>query len=238
MDTYNELTEALAQIRVATTPAAVWPSVKEFSANFGYSHLFALDLTRVAGGVQGASLYSDAPNVLTVVDREMLATKHPLIRNCLEASETFLVSEVRNAPANRGARWTELLADTVRLGEGLVIPVYRGDEPIAGANFGGATPDTSRLTRALLQVVSHAAVERAFALRDGKLAATRMLLSAREAQCLRQVAIGRPDAEIGRLLGISPRTVRFHVDSAKSKLGVSTRIQAVAKALRERIIGL
>jgi len=44
--------------------------------------------------------------------------------------------------------------------------------------------------------------------------------------------------EIGRLLGIRPRTVRFQVDGAKAKLGASTRIQAVAKALRERLIAL
>jgi LuxR family quorum sensing-dependent transcriptional regulator/LuxR family quorum-sensing system transcriptional regulator CciR len=91
--------------------------------------------------------------------------------------------------------------------------------------------------RALLQVVAHSAVERALALRDGRSPSV-SALSAREAQCLRHVAIGRPDAEIGQLLGISPRTVRFHVDSAKQKLGVQTRIQAVAKALRERIIAV
>jgi DNA-binding CsgD family transcriptional regulator len=119
----------------------------------------------------------------------------------------------------------------------LVVPIYRANQPIAGANFGGAKPDVSPLTRALLQVVAHAAVERALHLRDGK-RSTVNILSAREAQCLRQVAIGQPDVEIGQLLGISPRTVRFHVDSAKAKMGVSTRIQAVAKALRERIIAL
>ncbi len=235
MDTYDELTEALTRIRVATTPGALWPSVKEFSANFGYSHLSALDLTRVDGGAQEAALYSDAPNVLSVLDREMSMAQHPVIRNCFEAPDTFLVSDVRNAPIHRGARWLDLMADVVRSGEGLIVPVYRAGQAIAGTHFGGVKPDVSVLTRALLQVVSHAAVERALELRDGKRAAVNVL-SAREAQCLRHVAIGRPDAEIGRLLGISARTVRYHVDSAKTKLGVSTRIQAVAKALRERII--
>jgi DNA-binding CsgD family transcriptional regulator len=237
MDTYDELTEALTRIRVAATPAAVWPSVKEFSANFGYSHLSALDLTRVNGGAQEAALYSDVPNVLSVLDREMSMAQHPVVRNCFEAPETFLVSDVRNAPIHRGARWLDLMADVVRSGEGLVVPVYRAGQAIAGLNFGGGKPDVSPLTRALLQVVSHAAVERALDLRDGK-RSTVNILSPREAQCLTQVAIGRPDAEIGQLLGISARTVRFHVDRAKAKMGVSTRVQAVAKALRERIITL
>ncbi|NOT40181.1 MAG: hypothetical protein HOP13_06790 [Alphaproteobacteria bacterium] len=237
MDTYAELTEALARIRAAATQTAVWPGVKDFSARFGYSHLFALDLTRLAGGISEAMLHSDTPNVVGAFDRELTAEQHPVIRACMEAPQTFLVSEVRDAPAQKGAPWTKFLADVVRTGEGLVVPVYLGGQPFAAANFGGAKPDTSPLTRALLQVVAHAAVDRTIELRDGRPAAVNML-SAREAQCLRQVAIGRPDAEVGQLLGISPRTVRFHVDSAKAKLGVSTRIQAVAKALRERIIAV
>lgn len=237
MDTYADLTDALARIRAATAQTAVWPGVKEFAERFGYSHLLALDLTRVAGGAREALLHSDAVNVVWAFDRELRIDQHPVICGCMEAPNTFLISEVRNDPAQKGARWTEFLADAVRNGEGLVVPIYRGGLPVAAANFGGAKPDTSPLTRALLQVVSHAAAERSIELRDGR-APVGNLLSAREAQCLRQVAIGRPDAEIGQLLGISPRTVRFHVDSAKAKLGVSTRIQAVAKALRERIIAV
>lgn len=237
MDAYGELSDTLARIRGAVAMHAVWPCVKEFAALFGYSHFLALDLGRVVSGTREAQLYSDAPTVLTDVDREMLATQHPLIQRCLESPATFLVSEYRNDPAHRGARWLELMADVVRQGDGLVVPVYRAGQPIAGANFGGLSPDTSALTRSLLQVAVHAGVERALALRDGRSPAI-SLLSVREAQCLRQVAIGHPDVEIGALLGISPRTVRFHVDSAKAKLGVSTRIQAVAKALRERVIVL
>jgi DNA-binding CsgD family transcriptional regulator len=236
-DAYGELTETLACIRAARITAAVWPSVKDFAARFGYSHVLALDLTRVVGGARQALLYTDEPKVLTEFDRELLASKHPVVQRCLENPETFLISEFRNDPAHRDARWLQLTAEVVRQGEGLVVPVYRAGLPIAGANFGGLSPDTSALTRALLQVVIHAAVERTLALRDGQSPAV-ATLSAREAQCLRQVAVGHADAEIGALLGISPRTVRFHVDSAKAKLGVSTRIQAVAKALRERIIAV
>jgi DNA-binding CsgD family transcriptional regulator len=191
----------------------------------------------MVGGAREALLYSDEPSILTDIDREMLAAQHPLVRSCMDSPQTFLVSELRNDPAHHGARWIELMADVVRQGEGLIVPVYRAGQPIGGMNLGGRQPDTTALTRALLQVVAHAAVERALALRDGRSPAV-SALSAREAQCLRQVAIGLPDAEIGALLGISPRTVRFHVDSAKAKLGVSTRIQAVAKALRERIIAI
>ena len=57
-------------------------------------------------------------------------------------------------------------------------------------------------------------------------------LSMRESECLRLAAQGNTDSAIGRLLSISPRTARFHIENAKKKLGVTTRTQAVAEALR------
>jgi DNA-binding CsgD family transcriptional regulator len=57
-------------------------------------------------------------------------------------------------------------------------------------------------------------------------------LSAREAECLRWVALGKTDSEIAIILSISPRTARFHIENAKRKLHVATRVQAVAEALR------
>jgi DNA-binding CsgD family transcriptional regulator len=53
-------------------------------------------------------------------------------------------------------------------------------------------------------------------------------LTARELECLRWAAGGKTDWEIGELLGISKSTAHFHVEQAKKKLGVSSRIQAVA----------
>ena len=62
------------------------------------------------------------------------------------------------------------------------------------------------------------------------------LLSPREAECLRLSAHGNTDGDIGRKLGISARTARFHIENAKKKLGVATRVQAVAEALRRKAI--
>ena len=55
------------------------------------------------------------------------------------------------------------------------------------------------------------------------------LLSAREGECLRWVAAGKTDWEIGMILGISSATVRFHIDRARGKLGVRSRAHAVAR---------
>ena len=58
----------------------------------------------------------------------------------------------------------------------------------------------------------------------------------REGQVLHWIAAGKSDWEIGQILNISAKTVNFHVERAKRKFGVSTRIQAVLAALRKGLI--
>lgn len=239
MTPYASLSETLTRVSSASSSSALWASVKDFVGRFGYTNVVAVDAGRLAAGVGGAVFYSDSPrDLLQSIDRQLVYAQHPIVLRSLSDPTPFLVSDLRNDPAQRGKPWTELLADVVKRGDGLIVPVYQGTEPRGGINYGGEKPDTSGLARGMIQVISHAAIERAMDLRNGNNTSPLQNLSVREAQCLRYVAIGHPDAEIGKILGISPRTVRFHVDSAKAKLGAATRIQAVAKALRERIIAV
>lgn len=61
-------------------------------------------------------------------------------------------------------------------------------------------------------------------------------LTPREKECLQWVAAGKTDWEISAILSIAERTVHTHVESAKTKLGVSTRVQAVVKAFLTNLI--
>ena len=57
-------------------------------------------------------------------------------------------------------------------------------------------------------------------------------LSKRECECLKWVAAGKTDWEIGEILTLSEKTVNVYVERAKHKLGVQTRTQAIVYALR------
>ena len=56
-------------------------------------------------------------------------------------------------------------------------------------------------------------------------------LTPRELECLRWVLKGKSDTDIGAILGISPTTVHFHIESVKKKFGVRTRTQAAAMVM-------
>jgi two-component system, NarL family, response regulator LiaR len=61
-------------------------------------------------------------------------------------------------------------------------------------------------------------------------------LTARERQVLVLLADGLAHDEIAKRLGIGSETVRTHVRKASSRLGASTRTQAVAIAIRLGLI--
>jgi DNA-binding response OmpR family regulator len=61
-------------------------------------------------------------------------------------------------------------------------------------------------------------------------------LNDREIEALTWAARGKTSAEISKILGLAKRTVDFHLDNARAKLGVSTRVQAAIKAASARLI--
>lgn len=61
-------------------------------------------------------------------------------------------------------------------------------------------------------------------------------LSGREAECLFWVSRGKSSADVGSILGLSPRTVDSYLEKVCAKLQVRTRIEAVALAVRSGLI--
>jgi DNA-binding CsgD family transcriptional regulator len=63
-----------------------------------------------------------------------------------------------------------------------------------------------------------------------------ILMTAKELDCLKWTAAGKTAWEASVILGISERTVRFHLNMAREKLNCTTTTQAVAKAVANHLI--
>jgi two-component system nitrate/nitrite response regulator NarL len=61
-------------------------------------------------------------------------------------------------------------------------------------------------------------------------------LTARERQCLRFLVDGLDTGQMAIRLGVSPATVRTHVQSLLTKLGVHSRLEAASLAVRHRLL--
>lgn len=83
----------------------------------------------------------------------------------------------------------------------------------------------TRIEPGLLSIQRHAALAEPEAL------AKMFQLTAREAETLYWVALGKTNREIGEIMQISPRTVNKHLEHVFEKLGVETRTAAAALVL-------
>jgi len=61
-------------------------------------------------------------------------------------------------------------------------------------------------------------------------------LNDREIEVLTWVARGKTSIEIAQIVGLTKRTVDFHTDNARAKLGAATRTEAAIKAATGRLI--
>jgi len=68
--------------------------------------------------------------------------------------------------------------------------------------------------------------------------AAKSILTVREIEILKWLYHGKSNVEIGMILGISPLTVKNHVQKILRKLNVLNRTQAVGKALASRILNV
>jgi DNA-binding NarL/FixJ family response regulator len=126
----------------------------------------------------------------------------------------------------------------------IVLTTFDGDEDIYRALQAGAKGyllkgmDLSELTEAIRTV--HAGRTR-IPPRVAEKLAERMgaaSLTARELEVLRLIVAGKSNKDIGTALFISEATVKTHVNSLLSKLGVEDRTQAATTALQRGIVHL
>lgn len=128
-------------------------------------------------------------------------------------------------------------AAAIGRGTGLIVPIagpqaYRGIAVICGD---GPEPD-DRL-RAQLHLWAIYAHDRMLALYGKGQMTQGPGLTAREIAVLRQYRNGQGDEEIALTLGITTRTVRFHFDNARHRLGARTRGEALVLAVNLHLLG-
>lgn len=114
--------------------------------------------------------------------------------------------------------------------EGFVVPVRDTDGALLTATFSGREVDLDPDVRGALHLAGYYFALRGRELVQGMDEGPPCPLSARQIECLRWVHAGKTDAEIGVLLGISPRTVHNHLEKAKAVLHTPKRAVAAFEA--------
>jgi DNA-binding CsgD family transcriptional regulator len=162
----------------------------------------------------------------------------PTVTHCIKQRRVVpLVWEQRHF-ASRMPQQMMGEASEFGLGGGVTFSVQGGHGEAAMMSLATrANPDAARrdvcgtLGEAqLLAFYLHEAIQR-IVLSKQSLPLLRPALTVREKECLTWAAEGKTTWEIANIIHVADRTVVFHLQNAKRKMGVATRQHAVARAL-------
>jgi LuxR family transcriptional regulator, quorum-sensing system regulator CciR len=118
--------------------------------------------------------------------------------------------------------------------EGIVVPMRSGDNSLGLVSFGGARQALAPIEQTFLTVVARSTFEVADRIENsGEVGHAAPILTAREIECLVLLARGHDDNEAGKVLGLSVRTVRFHLTNARWKFRASSRTHLAALAIAQ-----
>lgn len=176
--------------------------------------------------------------------REDYYSVDPLVSEGPRRQLPFLWEDITH-PEDLSLRQQTLYAEAADMGItcGITIPIHGRDGEYAGVNL---IPDgtlreqaeTLRQQRHFMHLValyyhSHSGIH---LLEQRFERPAPIVLSPREQEILTWVARGKSSWDVSLILNISERTVLFHIENAKKKLGVTSRTHLVVKAAMDGLI--
>jgi LuxR family quorum sensing-dependent transcriptional regulator len=160
----------------------------------------------------------------------------PLIRRSIQSYMPF-EWRADSYGSDGNPRVVEIMRRAAEFGlkHGYLVPIH-GPKGYEGCvSLAAKALDLSVPAKSAVHLMALYAFDRMRSLR-GNLSDRKILLTAREREVLSWVAAGKSAAQISQALKISKRTVDEHSQTAARKLGAANRTQAVAIAMRDRII--
>lgn len=243
MGRFRNVQEFVRQSRVMNDLDDLKRLIEDTACEFGVGYFLLSHHVNVLGPniVQLSNYPEDWSNVMRTSSHFSV---DPVIRACQKTAAPFLWSELdqllKLSPAQR-----DILTGARRkgLGPGFTVPIHIPGECTGSGSFavrGGKRLDNSVIPA--LQYVACFAFEaaRRLSLKADHLDATPSHargLTQRQLDCIVLAAQGKSDWDAGQILGISQRTVQEHLDTARKRYSVGSRMQLIVRTLFENQIG-
>lgn len=174
---------------------------------------------------------------LNIYTTQNVFTDDPVVREAIRRTAAFAWSGLTWTQLGQRARQIHQLARDFGWTEVVGIPAH-GPAGYQGlVSLGTMAPvDLAPRDLALLRAVGLAMHDRC-RMEDGLgVEQLPVPLTPREIECLQWAAVGKTDWEIGQVLDIKASTAHYHIEQAKKKLNVVSRVQAVALAVLRGLI--
>lgn len=182
----------------------------------------------------------DFPTAWTeTVDRRGYFTDDPVHVACQKSVAPFTWADVPKL-VSLSSRQREMLvaAQSAGLGGGFTVPIHVPGERTGSCTFSTrAGKDVPEAVLPAAQYIGCFAFEAArrvvqrIAAERGKRNAAQPKLTRRQLDCVVLAAQGKSDRDVAQILGITHHSVHQHMEDAKRKYDVSTRMQLIVRAL-------
>jgi LuxR family quorum sensing-dependent transcriptional regulator len=235
----REAFEFIDRLDRLSTIGAVMDATEHMLGRYGFAQFSFSGVPRNSDSMPGVVLAHRIPAELFKVYLERrYADIDPSMRHLRRTSEPFKWLDV---PYNseREPRAKELMALVTDFGlsQGFFVPIPSPAGTFGNVWMAGPKPELTTRTKPALHLIALYVFDRVHRL-VGRLPDQRPQLTAREQEVLVWTAAGKSAWEVGEILGIAKRTVDTHAQSALRKRGAANRAQAVAIAVRERLINI
>jgi LuxR family quorum sensing-dependent transcriptional regulator len=235
----REAFEFIDRLDRLTTVSAVMDATERVLARYGFEHFSFSGTPRNSGHLPAIVLAHRIPAELfkLYVERHY-ADVDPAMRLLRRTTEPFKWLDVPYDPEQepRAAEVMSLVAD-FGLSQGFFVPVPTRSGSHGNVWMAGPKPELTARIKPALHLMALYAFDRVHRL-VGPLPDQRPRLTTREREVLVWTADGKSAWEIGEILGIAKRTIDEHAQTAARKLGAANRTQAVAIAIRDRLIDI
>lgn len=231
LDAVNDVIESLRKVVDQTQLASLMDAVAK-DMGFDWYSLIQLDMSRPHGARRLISITNYPDDWIEAITSDRRYEHDPAYLASCRTSIGFRWDEIADiVPLSGRHREVLRMSRKAGFGNGFTVPAHVPGESNGLATFVVATRRSLPSRRLpVAQLVGSFAYEtaRRLLIVDGDVQRT---LTPRQIDCVLQVARGKSDWEISRILGISEDTVSEHVDAARSRYGVSRRGQLVVRAL-------
>jgi len=233
----SQYVRCLKDVGAATTIEQVITTCASFSLEAGAEH-FAYRMFMPAFG-KTLCLHNIDPEWVRVYLDNNYVKVDPRAGYCVQHTDPIRWRELTFSDDEIGQTASEMMKHASQFGftDGISFPIHGvgSEAAMFSLSSAGSLPEYSELDiQTILAYANkvHSVVKRIQYKRNPE-SFELPVLSGREKECLKWTANGKTSWEIGQILGVSESTVVFHISKAVNKLGVSNRVQAVAKAMAQ-----
>lgn len=235
MKKYQSLVNTLVRTKSAPNTRLLYASAKELSGALGYAHVMMAHAPKAGRTLEESVIYTDSrKHVIRKMDRTLPYDRYLVVTRAKSSRQPFTIKELKAETGNPEVGFG--LPEHLKSGDNMLVPVYDENLLVALAMFSGPAGDQSAVARSMLLISTYRLFKSQGVIDNSTRDPKDANYTNREVVCLNYLGRGMDDDEIAKLLGITQRTVRFHIDSIKVKLEAGSRMQAIAKAIQKRLI--